>query len=423
MCNYLQKIYNQELQLITRKAMEELIENHIVKKLEKLFPETTLVEREKLLPNGKTVDLHLKNEKGEHIFVEIKSTRIARNQIGQLVDLYSAISNMEPSYRNSKLVVVGESIDQEAKDVLSRIEAKFLSLSSLGVSKKALLQEQKEQRLRLLTPLEADLVSKWEHRGASVLTVDDLVEETTLSRSHARTIIHRLVKKKWLERIKKGLYLFIPAEYGYAERFPPMDYLLVGSILVKPYYYSYSTSNAHYGFTTQVRPTVYIAALKARRAFMWRNGIFKFVKLREDKFFGYEESYIQDYKVHIASPEKSIVDSVDKAKYAGGVEEVTSVIYNALNRTISYSKLIDYAIKMRSYSLVQRMGFLIDFLAKEGFVEFPRSERDSLREHIGRAIVYLGSSEKYGKGGTLDGAWKVIQNVPAKRLLGQIVIR
>lgn len=406
--------------------MEEIIENYVVKKLGDTFPETRLIERNKLLPGGYNIDLHLVNKKGEHVFVEVKGGKIKSSQIGRFLNYYSAISNIEPSPKDFKLVIIGESIDQRTKDIFDRLDISFIPLSKLGISKetlKEILQERKRQRLRMLTPVEAELVSRWEADNTKIVTVEKVVKQLGSKRNYARAVIHRLEEKRWFERIKRGIYLFIPAEYGYEERFPPMDPLLVGSILVQPYYYSYATSNAHYGFTTQIRPTVYMATTKAKRDFNWRNNRFKFVTLSKSKFFGYHELEAQGAKVSIASPEKSIVDSVDKVKYAGGIEEVTNVIYTGLKRKIDCRKLVDYAIRMNSYSMVQRLGFLLDFLEKEGFTAFPSEEKEDLLEHIGKTTIYLASVTKYRKGGDYNRDWNIVQNVPRDRLLSEIIIR
>jgi predicted transcriptional regulator of viral defense system len=404
--------------------MEE-IENYIVKNLGKIFPRTKLVERNKLLPGGYNIDLHLVGKKGEHIFVEVKDDKIKQSQVGQFLNYYSAISNLEPPLKNFQLVVIGKSIDQTARDIFDRLNISFKSLSDSGISKetlKKILQERRRQRLRMLTPTEAKLVSKWEANNVKIVTVEDVVKHLG-SRNYAWTAINRLEEKKWLERIKRGIYLFIPAEYGYEERFPPMNPLLVGSILVEPYYYSYATSNAHHGFTTQIRPTVYIATTKAKREFKWRDNRFKFVTLSKNKFFGYHEADAQGMKVNVASPEKSIVDSVDKVKYAGGIEEVTNVIYSALKREINCKKLVDYATKMNSYSLVQRLGFLLDFLQKEEAIRFPKREKEALLKHKGKTTIYLASTKKYRTGGDFNKDWNIVQNVPRDQLLSEIIIR
>lgn len=404
--------------------MEAFIENFIVENLGRVFPGSKLVEQNKMLPSGDVVDLHLLNKDGKHILVEVKMGRIKRSRVGRVMDRYTAISNLDPPIRDFELVVVSEGIDNQAKKIFNRLGISFKSLSDLGLSRevvKGFIKRRRERRL--LTPLESELVSYWEANNAKLITVADVAERLESDKNYARSIIHRLEKKEWLERITRGIYLFMPIEYGYEKRYPPMNPLLVGSILVEPYYYSYATSNAYYGYTTQIRPTLYMATTKTRRAFEWRNNKFRFICLSKSKFFGYQELDIQDVTINLARPEKSIVDSVDKMKYAGGIGEVSGAVYKGLRSEIDHGKLVEYAIRMGSYSIVQRLGFLIDFAAEEGTSRLSTKERRRLLKHVGKSVVYLSPTKSHGKVRQFHRNWNLIQNVSRDQLLSEILIR
>ena len=406
--------------------MESLLENYIVENLDKLFPGMELVERNKILPGMRVADLILEDEDGKHVFVELRLRKLKRTDAGELVDHYQAIANLQPPLPSWRMVVVGGETDPEAKIILDRLEIEFRSLQELGISEeslKAILEKYEERCMRLLTPLEADLVSRWEGEGARIVDVDNVVRLLGSSRGYARVLIHRLESKGWLERIKQGVYLFIPAEYGYDDRYPPMDPLLVGSVLVKPYYYSYSTSNLYYGFTAQVRPLIYLATMKPRRNFGWRNNQYRFVTLTEYKFFGFQKRVVDGVEINIAEPEKSVVDSFDKPKYSGGIPETLCVLYSALRyKAFDHGKLVDYSIRMSSNSLAQRLGFLIDFLGEEELTFFPDEERGRLLRYVGKAPIYLAPTRIYGKGGSFSGEWRIVQNIDRGVLLSEIAI-
>lgn len=272
---------------------------------------------------------------------------------------------------------------------------------------------------RTLSGVESKLVLRLEWDKKRILTIDDVADILRCSRNEARVIAHRLEEKRWLERLKRGWYLFIPAERG-EEAVPTMNPLLIGSLLVQPYYYTYSTSNAHYGFTTQMRPTLYLATTKVRRNFQWRNNQFRFVTLSEHKFFGFQEVEVLGARVNMAEPEKTLVDSVDKMKYSGGVAEVLAAIHNGLRKSEA-QKLVEYALRMRTKSLTQRIGYLTDILVDEGLTDFPEGARKKLLMHVGTAAIYLDPSRE--KSGRLDKAWKVIGNVARRELLSEVQIR
>ena len=272
---------------------------------------------------------------------------------------------------------------------------------------------------RTLSGVESKLVLRLEWEKKRIVTIDDVASILKCSRNQTRVIVHRLEEKRWLERLRGGRYLFIPAERG-EKGVPTLNPLLVGSLLIKPYYFSYSTSNAHYGFTTQLRPIFYLATTKPGRIFKWRNARFRFITLSNHKFFGFQEVEVLGTKVKMAEPEKTLVDSVDKMKYAGGIAEVLAVIYNGLKK-VERRKLTNYAVRMRSHSLIQRLGYLTDVLANEGLTSFPEEARKKLVKHVGKTVIYLDPSRE--KSGRLAKAWNIIANVPEKELLSEAQIR
>jgi hypothetical protein len=199
--------------------VETDIENFVVKHLERVFPGSEVIERKKMLPSGHAVDLHLRNRDGKHIFVEVMIGRIKRSQVGRIMDYYTAVSNQDPPIRNFEMVVIGEDIDHQAKEVLDRLGISFKSLSDFGVSRNDIKRFGKERReRRLLTPLESELVSYWEANNVTIITIDDVAERLESDKNYARSLIHRLETKAWLERITRGVYLFMPIEYGYEKR-------------------------------------------------------------------------------------------------------------------------------------------------------------------------------------------------------------
>ena len=398
---------------------EELLVSYVGSNLFRLFPGYSLSKREKLLPGNRTVDLHLKDREGNDLYVEIKSSKITRSQVGGLIDYYSAILNLEPQPKNPRLVVIGEGIDNEVRKQLGRLNISFRSYSELDIPVRELLGDERRRRLRELTPTEARLVTKWEGDKTRIVGVESVCRELGCTRNYARTLLHRLERKRWLERVSKGVYTFIPAEYGYEERFPVMEPLLVGSRLVEPYYFSYATANSYYGFTTQIPSTHFIATTKKKPRYVWRNIGFQFVTLSEKKFFGFKEVDVDGVRVKMAEPEKAIVDSLDKIRYAGGIEEVVGVIYRSFSK-IQGEKLVTYAVKMDSNTLCQRLGFILAFLESRRLIELPLEIRKTLLANVGKAPLYLSPSRP--RSGVFSLEWRIMKNLKDRELLSEVEI-
>jgi len=399
------------------------VEAFVSRELVNVFGKDKLVATDLALPGQIRVDFHFKDKSGGDVFVEVSTRKIGRGMLSKILNLYSALSNLEPPLK-FELIVVGSEVEDSARVALEGLPVRFVTLEDLGVTP-AKLEEfreaQKQLQTRRLSPEEAKLVAMWESEKKTVIRAKDVVDRLHSSADYAYVLLHKLERKHWLERICKGLYQFIPAAYGYPEKIAPANSLMVGAALVEPYYFSYYTATSHYGFTTQMPFTLFIATLKKKPKVEWQSVAFKFVTLSKRKFFGYRIERVFDAEVFVAEPEKAIVDSFDKPRYAGGVEQLARIAWRGLAR-VDKAKLVDYALRMGSQSLVQRLGFIIDYLSKEGLIQpLPAGLKSELLKSVGDTSIYLDSSR--AKKGFFSKDWKVIDNVPKEQLLSEIEVR
>ncbi len=404
--------------LATTTTRGDLVTSYVANNLRKIFPNYNLVDKNKLLPGNRSVDFVLADKTGKTLFVECKASRLYEKQAGQLFDYYSAILNLEPQPKVSTFVVIAAGIDPLLRKQFAGLDVSFKTYQELDIPFRKLLEDEKRGRSRL-TPTMATLVAKWEKNNTRIVDVESVVKQLGCSRTYARTLLHRLETKRWVERVSKGFYLFIPARFGYEERFPPTDPLIIGSKLIEPYYFSYGSATSFYGFSKQVPSIHFIATRKKKPAYLWKSVGFRFVTLSKTKFFGSKPLIIREVEVRMAEPEKAILDALDKPKYAGGMEEVIKVIYRGF-RKVDSQKLANYAIRMRSHTLCQRLGFVLDFLDSRRLTKFPHHLRSSLLSRIGKSWVSL--SPRGEKKGELVKEWRIVKNIPDRQLLAEIDI-
>lgn len=391
---------------------EKQVQAYVATHSAQVFPNTQLVRQNEMLPGGNIIDLHLRTGSGNDIFVEVKGAPIRSAYLSQLVNYYTAISNLDPPPKSFKIVLIGKAIDPSLKRQLRGLNAEFLSLKDIGFPRRQRQSSQLEP-----SPAEARVIVALESRRTKLMTLADLAKLLRCSRSYTALLLHRLERKKWVDRISKGKYIFVPAAAGYEERFPSLNPLLAGSALISPYYYSYSTANAHFGLTTQLPATVYLATTAKKPPFVWKNTRFKFVTLARRKFFGFTKVRVQAAEVSMAEMEKAIVDSVDKPKHSGGIEEVLRVVYRA-HRHVDMSKLIDYALRMKTYAVCQRLGFMLDFLARKGLVEhLANNLREKLLSGVGTAPICIGAR---GIGGEYSRDWRIVKTLSDQQLFSEI---
>ncbi|GEM_PF-454769 len=406
--------------------MEGTLEAYVSREIIRIYRDHSLVAVNEVLPGRMIVDFHFKKSDDTDVFVEVTAKKIGRTMLDWIINIYAAISNIEPTLMRFELIVVGPEVEDSLRKELEKIPVKLLTFEQIGITSEDVLklrefELQRKRETRRLSPDEAKLVATWESENETIIRSSNVQEALGCSPDYAYLLLHSLEEKKWIERVSQGLYQFIPLSYGYPDRIPPTNPYVIGASLIEPYYFSYYTSNSHYGLTTQIPYMVFIATTKKKPDFEWSGSNFKFITLSKNKFFGYRKEVIFDTLVNIAEQEKSLVDSFDKPRYAGGVEQLAGIMWRGLSR-VNKDKLVKYAVKMNSHSLIQRLGFIISFLAEEDLVK-PLSTKleNMLLDHIGRTVIYLDS--KRPKSGKISKKWRVINNVPRSQLLSEIEIR
>jgi len=406
--------------------MERVLEAYVSREIPNIFREYSIVAVNETLPGRIRADFHLRDRHGTDVFVEVSARKIGRTKLSQILNMYAAISNIEPPLRKFELIVIGPDVTPSVKKELEKLPVKLLTYEQIGITAKKLREVQEQERrwrqeIQQLSPKEARLVAKWESEKKATVRASDVQEALDCTIDYAYFLLYNLERKHWLERVTRGLYQFIPLSYGYPERTPPSNSFIIGAALIKPYYFSYYTSNSHYGFTTQMPFTLFIATTKKKPNIEWAGSAFKFVTLSKQKFFGYRREKVFDTEVNMAEPEKSLVDSFDKPRYVGGMEQLARITWRGLPR-VKKEKLVKYAVRMNSHALIQRLGFIIDFLAKEELVKpLLRNLKDRMLRHVGKTAIYLDSRKL--KTGEFSKEWRIINNVPRVQLLSEIEIR
>jgi predicted transcriptional regulator of viral defense system len=379
-----------------------------------MFPGYSIVSRNMITTAGE-IDLHLKDQSGNDLLVEFKANRISKRQIGELVAQYMSIKNIEPRLHNPRYVVVGSDIDRKTTSQLKEFGIEPKTYKDLELPVKQLAESITSRKTGQVTSTELRVITKWRKENTSVVTPDSVSRDFGYDLNHSRQVIHNLAKKQWLERVSPGVYVFIPVEYGdQNKRFPPVDAFLIGSKLVPQYYFAYATANSYYGFSGQVPATNFLAVRRQKHTITWREMSFQFVTLADWKFFGYTNVDHDGSTISIAEREKAVVDSVDKYWYAGGMAEVVEVVRRAF-KSLDSGKLVEYASKMRSHALSQRLGFLLDFLTQKELITLETSTRNGFLRQIGHSPIYL--SWDASKKGTYSREWRVVNNFSDSELL------
>lgn len=250
-----------------------------------------------------------------------------------------------------------------------------------------------------LSETEAKVLSSLSYRGKTIFTIEDVKEFT----GNPKNLLDWLVRKKWILKIRKGVYLIAPFEAGeLGAASYTLHSFVIASVLVTPYYIGYWSALNHHGLTDQTPPAVYIASTKPRNSRRILDTQFKFVTIPSRKMFGIEDVDIEKRKVRISSREKTIVDCFDHPEHCGGLEEVAKALYFG-KEEIDLKKLVNFAEKIGNTAVLKRLGYLAESLKIENLAELLSSAK--------LASGYSLLDPTVNKRGHIVERWKLIVNV------------
>lgn len=213
-----------------------------------------------------------------------------------------------------------------------------------------------------LSPTEALILSRLSEQGKNIFTMKDAKQTIEINKRHLENLLQRLVNKKWLQRIEKGLYMIIPLEAGEHGDYTEHEFI-IASRLINPYAISYWSALNYHGFTEQIPGTVFVSSTTRKKAFQIEilRIRYKFIKLSNKKFFGLMKIWIENKPITITDREKTIIDCLDHPEYCGGIVETIKGIWNG-RRELDFDKITEYGIKMGNGAIFKRLGYLTEVL-------------------------------------------------------------
>lgn len=204
---------------------------------------------------------------------------------------------------------------------------------------------------------EAFLISNLARGDRNIFALDDA---KNIVGTAARKTIHNLVRKKWVLKLKRGLYTLVPLDIGVtgADSFAIHNFI-IGSNLVEPYYIGYWSALNYYGFSDQIPSTTFIATTKPKKSIDVLQTTYLFIQVNKKKFFGAIEVDIDGEKVKISDKNKTVADCLDRPDYCGGIDEIARSIFFS-REEINLEKVKDYALEMGNRTILKRLGYILE---------------------------------------------------------------
>lgn len=251
-------------------------------------------------------------------------------------------------------------------------------------------------------PIEAEIIARLSYEGKTIVSAQELDELFNFAPVDRAKVVSRLKRKNILIPIKRGVYIFSPLEAGPSGR--GIDEFLIPPLYCPKgnYYIGYSTMFNYYGFTEQLFQTVYVLNTSFRKEKNICGIAFKFLKIPENRMYGFKIIKVKDQDVLISDKERTMIDLLYFDKPVGGIEQACRIFKKIVqSRQCDTKKVIRYASIFPNVTLRKRVGVILEGIGME----------DSLLMPLGKSVKDTAiSSFTKSRKGILNKKWRVIVN-------------
>lgn len=211
----------------------------------------------------------------------------------------------------------------------------------------------------ILTTKQSELLENLIVKYSQIVTSEQIFAEAKKywDYKQAKNLITILTKNGWLIRIKRGLYAISDlSNRGFLSLSP----YLIANLLIKDSYVSFESALQYYGMFDQLTDKVISVSLKTHKTIKINNIEYRFIKTKNDYFFGWQEVNIDNRKVRLATAEKALIDMVHFHRSTYAIDLVIEKLREHKN-DVDFKQLNEYLLQF-SMTTIKIFGFIFDLL-------------------------------------------------------------
>ena len=215
-----------------------------------------------------------------------------------------------------------------------------------------------------------ELVRLLASEGDRVFSTDrarELSSRVGLKDAYLWEALYHLRRGGWIVSLRRGLYALSATVPGLT----PAHEFEIAMALVTPAAISHWSALSHHGLTEQVPRLVYV--LTTARSVPRKRGatpkdadpgyqvggtFYRFVQVKPERFFGIEDVWVNESRVTMTDPERTLLDSLMMPRYCGDFAEVLHA-FDARSPNLDVPRIIRYALKLDA-ATAKRLGWILE---------------------------------------------------------------
>lgn len=187
-----------------------------------------------------------------------------------------------------------------------------------------------------------------------------------ISPGYVRQALHHLAKAGWIARLRRGTYALSGAVPGSL----PLHEFEIAMALVQPAAISHWSALSYHGLTEQTPRHVFVLtpARSVPRARGKRkiadpgypvgNTIYRFIQVKPERFFGIEDVWVEEARIKMTDPERTLLDGLMAPHYCGDFSEVLNA-FESRGPKLDLERIIGYALKLDA-ATAKRLGWVLE---------------------------------------------------------------
>lgn len=173
-----------------------------------------------------------------------------------------------------------------------------------------------------------------------------------------------LVRKGWLSRVRRGLYISVPLGTVNPQEYKEHPWVVANHVFDPCYIGGWSAAE-HWGLTDQIFNSIVVVTLrKFKNTSMNIQGTDFLIKRVSKKNFGVAKAvWIENIKISLSDPLQTVVDIIDDPSIGGGMRHVVDIVQEYFkSQHRNDDEIVKYIDRKNNRTVFKRLGFLIEFL-------------------------------------------------------------
>lgn len=179
--------------------------------------------------------------------------------------------------------------------------------------------------------------------------------------------LYHLRRSGWIVSLRRGLYALSHTVPGVT----PAHEFEIAMALVEPAAISHWSALSHHGLTEQTPRHVFVLTTArsvprlrgakskdAEEGYPVGETVYQFVQVKPERFFGIEDLWVNESRIKMTDPERTLLDGLMAPQYCGDLAEVLHA-FEVRASKLDLDRIIRYALKLDA-ATAKRLGWILE---------------------------------------------------------------